>query len=317
MSASNTPFFSVIVPAYNARATVARCVESVLAQTFADWELIVVDDGSTDGTADVARSAAGGDARVTVVSQANAGPAAARNHGLEIASARYICRLDADDEYLPGYLEVFAGEVADHPEFDIYTCNGIKAFPDGRRECMLVGRAWKHAREIRLREMLLGNRVLSMSVYDRRLLSRAGGGSTPGAYVEDLELWMRALLGGSRIWYFPDTLAVYYVSDTQMSADGTRMTRGVVAILKSTIASGRLPAAERRVAIRALRYWSAAVERNEFENALAAGTYQGARRAYLRSMRAYRRPALRFAGLALVLISPRLFARMALGTGRR
>jgi glycosyltransferase involved in cell wall biosynthesis len=85
---------TVVVPAYNAAAFVRRAVDSVLSQTWADRELLVVDDGSTDGTLGVL---AGYGERVRVLTQANAGPAAARNHGLRAARGRYVAYLDADD----------------------------------------------------------------------------------------------------------------------------------------------------------------------------------------------------------------------------
>lgn len=96
------PAVSVVMPAYNAAACVRRAVDSVLAQTWADRELLVVDDGSGDATPAVL--AAYGE-RLRVLRQANAGPAAARNHGLRAARGRYVAFLDADDWWLPAKLE--------------------------------------------------------------------------------------------------------------------------------------------------------------------------------------------------------------------
>ena len=98
------PRVSVVVPAYDAAWSVARTVRSVLGQTFADFELIVVDDGSRDDTAEVARRAAGGDARVRVVRQGNRGLAGARNRGIDEARAPLVAPLDADDVWDPEYL---------------------------------------------------------------------------------------------------------------------------------------------------------------------------------------------------------------------
>ena len=94
---------SVIIPLYNKAAHVGRALRSVSAQTFGDFEVIVVDDGSTDGGAGAVGLHA--DPRVRLVSQSNAGPGAARNRGAAEAGGEVLAFLDADDEWLPGFLE--------------------------------------------------------------------------------------------------------------------------------------------------------------------------------------------------------------------
>jgi glycosyltransferase involved in cell wall biosynthesis len=97
------PLVSVVIPAYNSARTVRPAIDSALAQTMNDLEVIVVDDGSTDGTAEVARAV--DDRRVNVLVQENAGAAAARNTAIAAASGRYVGLLDADDLWLPHKLE--------------------------------------------------------------------------------------------------------------------------------------------------------------------------------------------------------------------
>lgn len=97
------PKVSVVIPAYNAEEWIARSVESVLRQTIDDWELIVVDDGSQDGTQEVVQKY--GDDRIILTSQPNGGPSSARNRGMAMASGEYIAFLDADDEYAPSFLQ--------------------------------------------------------------------------------------------------------------------------------------------------------------------------------------------------------------------
>ena len=99
------PLVSVIIPAYNAAATVGRTLESVLSQSWTNLQVIVVNDGSTDGTGDVLARFASRDPRVTVLSQANAGVSAARNLALDIAAGRYIRFVDADDTLPPASIE--------------------------------------------------------------------------------------------------------------------------------------------------------------------------------------------------------------------
>lgn len=97
---------SVIIPTYNRAHILSRAIESVLAQTYQHWELIIVDDGSTDSTATVV--AAYTDPRIRFIHQENKGPSAARNKGIHTAQGDLICYLDSDDEFLPIYMETMA-----------------------------------------------------------------------------------------------------------------------------------------------------------------------------------------------------------------
>ena len=100
------------MPAFDAQRTVAAAIGSALAQTVTDLEVLVVDDGSRDGTVAEVRRAAAADARVRLLEQANAGPSAARNRALEVAAAPVVAFLDADDLMLPDYAERMLGAVA-------------------------------------------------------------------------------------------------------------------------------------------------------------------------------------------------------------
>ena len=108
------PAISIVMPLYNKAGQVLETIASVTAQTLSDWELVVVDDGSTDDGAAQVRDLK--DARVRVVSQANAGVSAARNRGIELARADLVAFLDADDLWLPGFLAAILALQADFPE---------------------------------------------------------------------------------------------------------------------------------------------------------------------------------------------------------
>ena len=98
-----TPKISVVVPLYNKQPYIQRALNSILAQTMEDYEVIVVDDGSTDDGPEVVKSIV--DKRIRLISQANRGPGAARNRGIEKARGEYLAFLDADDEWMPRFLE--------------------------------------------------------------------------------------------------------------------------------------------------------------------------------------------------------------------
>ncbi|HJD96893.1 glycosyltransferase, partial [Mailhella massiliensis] len=106
---SGGPFLSVIIPVYNVEKYLARCLDSVLAQSFSDMEIICVDDGSTDSSPDILRAYAARDARIRLIHQKNRGIAAARNAGLDAAAGRYVAFVDSDDAVTPDiYKSIFS-----------------------------------------------------------------------------------------------------------------------------------------------------------------------------------------------------------------
>ena len=105
MTSATDPTFTVVMPAYDRAATIDSAIASVLAQTQPDFELIVVDDGSTDDTAARVTAAMAIDSRIQLVRQENRGPTGARNAAFERARGRHVSLLDSDDLWMPGYLE--------------------------------------------------------------------------------------------------------------------------------------------------------------------------------------------------------------------
>ena len=115
--------FSVIIPLYNKAPYVAKAIGSVLAQTYKDFELIVVDDGSKDHSADIARQIIEGHVNCRLLSQANSGVSVARNNGVAVSDGDYLCFLDADDWWEPTFLEEMDKLVDEFPEAGIYGTN--------------------------------------------------------------------------------------------------------------------------------------------------------------------------------------------------
>ena len=130
---STEPLISVIIPVYNPGALLCKSLDSLLNQTFRDWEAICVDDGSIDGSGDRLDEYAARDSRIKVVHQPNGGVSSARNCGLEHAAAPYVTMLDADDYFVPTALEQLYSCMQTH-DCDIVCCTMRKVFPDGHTE---------------------------------------------------------------------------------------------------------------------------------------------------------------------------------------
>lgn len=126
------PLVSVVVPAFNAERYLARTLTSASAQTHPDLEIVVVDDGSTDRTAEIVRAAAAADPRIRLVRQSNAGVAAARNRGIDDAQGHFIAPLDADDLWHPEKIERQLRRFAERPECGLVYCWSIGIDEDDR-----------------------------------------------------------------------------------------------------------------------------------------------------------------------------------------
>lgn len=124
---------SVIIPVYNGEKYIEKAVNSVLAQTVADWELVIVNDGSTDGTRAILERCCARDARIHVHHQPNGGVSAARNAGIARASGAYLAFLDADDEWYPDCLETFQRALAAYPQAVMVGCAFDIVLQNGRR----------------------------------------------------------------------------------------------------------------------------------------------------------------------------------------
>lgn len=184
------------MPLYNKAPYVRKAVESVVGQTFGDWELIVVDDGSTDGGGETVEVFA--DSRIRLVRQENAGVSVARNKGVSLSTAPYITFLDADDWWEPTFLEEMAGLVERHPDAGIYG-TGYWIVKNGKRRLAPIGVEEGFAEgEInycRVYAQTLCMPLTSISVCMPRTVFDEEGGFPVGIKLgEDFLLWLRIAL---------------------------------------------------------------------------------------------------------------------------
>ncbi len=246
---ADAPRFSVTVPAYNAEATLAETVASVQAQTFTSWELVIVDDGSSDGTLALARRLAGDDRRIRVVSQENLGPGGAYNTAVREGRADLLVMLSADDLLLPEHLARFDGFVRDNLDAAVFTCNGWYEYEDGRREVAAPERLWADPGGCTLEELLQACFYGVGAVY-RREVWDAVGGFREDLYSEDYLFWLLALARGFRHRHLDEILSVHRRTGTQMSAAGLRMRENDLRVVDEVVASGLLTPSQRVAAQR-------------------------------------------------------------------
>jgi glycosyltransferase involved in cell wall biosynthesis len=181
---------SAIIPTYNRRELVQRAIESVLAQTHPVEEIVVVDDGSTDGTGDALRARYG--ERIRYHWQANAGVSAARNAGMAIASGRYFALLDSDDLWRPQKTALQAAWLDAHPEFGLVLCDVLRVDADGNPDNIF------HRREVlredgwALRWLLLNPSLVPAStMFRREVFETCGGFDAALRTAEDIDFHLR------------------------------------------------------------------------------------------------------------------------------
>ncbi|MDP9223545.1 MAG: glycosyltransferase family 2 protein, partial [Actinomycetota bacterium] len=194
------PRVTVIVPAFNAAQYLPETLASVEAQTYNDWEVVVADDASTDETAEVAESF--GDRVKVLRTSANAGPAVARNRAIETSTAELLAFLDADDLWLPGYLEqqVSLYDESRNVQDDVglVVCDARILGPAGYRTQTYM-QAVRFPRVVTLTRLLVSNPIFISALSPRAVVEEAGC-FTPATFgTADYDLWLRIVERGYRV----------------------------------------------------------------------------------------------------------------------
>ncbi|HLL92495.1 MAG TPA: glycosyltransferase [Solirubrobacteraceae bacterium] len=248
------PRVSVIIPARNASASLPDALDSVIAQTYGDWEVIVADDGSTDDTRALVD---GYHPRVTCLrSERNLGIGGARNLALTRASGELAALLDADDQWLPDYLEKqvarYDAAVADGEDVGIVCCDAFELRPDGLRAGKYSQRAgWNDP--VTLTTLLRDNTIFVSAIAPRAVIEQLGGFATDCLGTEDFDMWLRILESGRTVVAAREPLALYRIGDTAISANVAVMARAAQVAYGHALTRGRLDARQRAIAYRQLR----------------------------------------------------------------
>ena len=266
---------SVVIPAFEAEATVGAAISSALWQTYRDFEVVVVDDGSHDATGSIAGSFP---EPVRVVRQENAGVAAARNRGVAEAQGELIAFCDADDVLLPQHLEALV--TVHERRGGIVTSNCYWLFPGGIHPARTRYKGRFPAPERQRHAILEQNFVSTMSLFPKGLVDEIGSFDTELRVAEDWDFWLRAIYAGHSVALQPRPLALYRWGSSGLAADSARMDEHADAVLRKAAARDDLTRDERAYVKRRLAGPGPAELGRQGDEALRAGRYREAARRY-------------------------------------
>lgn len=207
---------TIITPTYNREAFLPAAIESVLAQTYKDFEFIIVDDGSEDNSRKLIESYAEKDSRIKYLYQENQRQSVARNYALSVANGDFICFLDSDNYWPNDKLEKSLKAFADHPEADIVYGDCITIDEQGAE----LHRNNMRRYSGRIAGLLLKDNFISMNttMTRRKCFDEMGGMSGKRRVADDYDLWLK-FSARYRFQYIPEFLAYYRVMENQISSN--------------------------------------------------------------------------------------------------
>ncbi len=230
------PYFSVIIPTYNRAEKLAMTVQSVLEQTFEDFELLLMDDGSTDNTGEMVSSFS--DSRIHYDCAPNSGgPATPRNRGINLASAPWICFLDSDDIWYPTRLSDVAHAISQKPESDVF-CHNEMLHTEGTNKKSLLKHG-PYERDFYRILLTQGNRLSTSAVTVRAdfLLKHKLRFNQASDYtiVEDYDLWLRLAKHEAGFLFISKPLGEYIIGNDNITLATARARHNQLVVLKDHV----------------------------------------------------------------------------------
>lgn len=242
------PLVSVIIPMYNARQTIGHTLESLQQQTLTLWNALVVDDGSTDGSADIVRGLAQEDPRITLLYQANRGPGAARNVGIERADGWFLNFLDADDTLEPAGLRALVDRASADPSRSITIGRTRLVGPQGQSigSGFLSAMPGRPGATLTIDDLLEDNPIqLGAALVRRDLLSDLRF-SEHQRFALDYDLWLRLALRAVTFRQTPDIVGSYRLRPGSQSRHVAEQLRAIDTFLADAYAAARESVSLRR-----------------------------------------------------------------------
>src|SRR5215211_7165408 len=268
--AQKPPAVTVVIPAYNASRYIAQALDSVQAQTFTGYEVIVVNDGSSDGY-ELEQLLRSHPLPIIYLSQENKGVSAARNAAIKIAKGEFYAQLDADDQWTPDYLETQLQILSDNPDVALVYPNAtiIADASEDEREFMDVSRS---EGEVNF-ETLVRQQCTVMTCVTARMsaIREAGMFDETLRSCEDFDLWLRIARNVGRIIYHHRKLAIYRRHQGSLSSDRVWMVRHLLTVFEKCAGTFDLTAAEREILNEEIVHNRAMLRLFEGKRALSTG----------------------------------------------
>jgi cellulose synthase/poly-beta-1,6-N-acetylglucosamine synthase-like glycosyltransferase len=266
-----TPLVSVVIPAYQAAHSIVATLDSVLAQTFPDYEIIVVNDGSPDSQQleTVLEPYRG---RISYVSQENQGPGGARNTAIRMARGEYVAFLDADDLWEPDHLRMQLAVLRANPSIDMVYADA-RIFGDVPEQGRTVMEFCPSEGEVTF-ESLVRRRCtvhICVSLVRRQMLLDAGLFDPAFRGTEDIDMWLRIAKRGGRITYQRRVLGSYRRQPGSLSADPVRLIEGLIAVLAKAARDPNATPAERELIEQECHFHRARLTLEKGKRAFLAG----------------------------------------------
>ena len=308
---NSTPLVSVVIPAYCASAFIVETLKSVFDQTFTDYEVIVVNDGSPD-TKELESVIEPWINRIVYLKQENQGPSAARNAAIKLARGEYIAMLDSDDSWLPNYLAEQIRELKSDPQLDMIYSDAL-LFGDAEFAGRTFMECSPSSGPVTFESLLTYQTTIitTCSVVRKSALLDAGLFDPAFIRCEDFDLWLRLTHQGSRISYKRQVLARHRVHNESLASSSIKMVESQINVLKKTQRTLALTEEQQALLVRQLSNCNAQIDLENSKRHLVAHDYPQARQALQRANEFYRSAKLRLV-LGALSVAPRVLHKLFL-----
>lgn len=307
---AGAPKVSVVIPAYNCAEFIGETLDSALAQTFKNYEIIVVNDGSPD-TEILEKTLCPYFENIVYIKQTNGGAARARNTAIENASGEILAFLDGDDVWLPEYLESQIDFIVKN-DFEMVYADAL-LFGDGRAPNATFMEKSPSRGAVDFQSLVVGRCSVIMSgtvVYKRKIIDAGGfDESLPRAAPEDFDLWLRLARSGARIGYQKKILLKYRVRPDGLTGGSIQRARRFIIALEKIEEKFDLTPAEKVSVRQRLAEAEAEFNLEAGKAHLLREEFAEARRSFRAANEFYRQPKLKIINFGL-LISPKTIVRI-------